>query len=161
MVQQSHPGYTIAMPSDLEVVTTREFNAPRDLVFKAFTDPKMIPNWWGPRGLTTEVDRMDLRPGGGWRFVQHDASGNEFAFHGDYREVAPPERLVSTFEWEGLPGHVIVETTIFEEIEGKTQITTTAVFQSKEDRDGMVQSGMETGVRESYERLSEILATLV
>jgi uncharacterized protein YndB with AHSA1/START domain len=141
-----------------EIVMTHVFDAPRDLVFKTYTDPSLIPLWWGPRRLTTTVDKHEFRPGGAWRFVQRDADGNEFAFHGEYREIVPPERIVGTFEFEGMPGHVLVETVTLEELDGKTKLTATTVFESVEDRDGMVASGMESGARESMERLAELLA---
>lgn len=149
--------FTIA-PERPEVVMTREFDAPRALVFKAYTDPDLIPRWWGPRHLTTTVDRMDLRPGGGWRFVQRDADGTVHAFHGVYHLVEPPARIVQTFEYEGVPGHVLLETVTFEDLGGRTRITTQSVYQSLEDRDGMVASGMESGVVESMDRLEGLLA---
>jgi uncharacterized protein YndB with AHSA1/START domain len=149
---------TVTLPSEREIVMTRVFDAPRDLVFKAVTDPTMIPQWWGPRRLTTTVDQLDLRPGGVWRFVQHDAEGNEYAFHGVYQEIVPPERIVQTFEWEGLPGHVSVETMTLEAHDGKTTMTARSVFATAEDRDGMLQSGMEEGARETWDRLAELLA---
>src|SRR5207245_5343390 len=97
-----------AEPGKQEILITREFDAPRELVFKACTDPKLIPQWWGPRSLSTEVDKMDVRPGGQWRFINRDAEGNEYAFHGVYHEILAPERVIDTFEFEGLPetGHV-------------------------------------------------------
>lgn len=152
--------FTLTLPSDREVVITRLFDAPRELVFKAFTDPTLIPQWWGLRGYTTTVDKMEVRPGGAWRFVTRGPDGNEDAFRGEYREIAAPERLVYTFEWEGLPGHILTETITLEEQDGKTMVTDTALFDSKEDRDGMVQSGMEVGARESNDRLEELLAML-
>lgn len=136
---------------------TRVFDAPRTLVFKAFTDPTLIPKWWGPRGHTTTVDKMDVKPGGVWRFVERDADGNENAFHGVYREVAAPERLVYTFEWEGLPGYVSLEMVTLEERDGKTTVTNTVAFHTVEDRDGMLASGMESGATESMDRLAELL----
>jgi uncharacterized protein YndB with AHSA1/START domain len=140
---------------------TRVLNAPRALVFKAHTDPNLIPKWWGRRGYTTTVDKLDLRVGGKWRFVQRDPDGNEYAFNGVYREIVPPERLSYTFEFEGMTGHVLIETLTFEEQDGKTRLTVTGLYQSVEDRDGMLQSGMEEGANESYEQLAELLATLV
>src|SRR5262245_66608961 len=104
---------TLTTPSDLEIVMTRVFDAPRELVFKAHTDPKMVPQWWGLRTNTTTVDKMDMRPGGVWRFVQRDPQGNEYAFNGVYREIVPPERLVNTFEFEGVPGHIVVDSSVF------------------------------------------------
>lgn len=137
---------------------TRTFDAPRDLVFRAHTDPEMVAQWWGQHGSTTIVDQLDLRPGGAWRFVQHSPDGNEFAFRGEYREIVPPERLVYTFEYEGMPGHVAVETLTFEEEDGKTKMTDHSLFASIEDRDGMLESGMEEGAAESLDRLEELLA---
>jgi uncharacterized protein YndB with AHSA1/START domain len=152
--------HTLTTPSDTEIVMSREFDAPRELVFKAYTDPLLIPQWWGLRSNTTRVEQMDARPGGAWRYVQTSPDGQEFTFHGEYRDVSPPERLVSTFEFEGMPGHVIVDTLTLEEIDGRTRLTTTSVFASKEDRDGMIASGMESGAAESLDRLAELLASL-
>ncbi|MGA7363090.1 MAG: SRPBCC family protein [Candidatus Dormiibacterota bacterium] len=146
-------------PATQEVVLTRTFDAPRELVFRAYTDPQLLPRWWGPSSLTTTVVAMDVQPGGVWRFVQRDQHGAEFAFHGVYHEVTPPARLVTTFEYEGAPGHVVLETTTFNEVAGRTQLTTRSVFQSVEDRDQMVASGMEWRARESMERLALLVAT--
>ena len=151
---------TLTLPSDREIVMERVFNAPRELVFKAHTDPNLIAKWWGPRKYTTTVDKLELWVGGVWRFVQHDADGNEYAFNGVYREIVPPERLSYTFEFEGMPGHVLVETLTFEDQGGKTRLTVTGLYPSVEDRDGMLQSGMEEGANESYDQLDELLATL-
>lgn len=145
------------LQSDREIVLERVFDAPRELVWRVSNDPAFIPQWWGPRYLTTTVEKMDIRPGGAWRFVQHDAGGNEYAFNGIYREVVPPERVVRTFEFEGMPGHIVVETATLEDLGGKTKLTVTSMFQSPEDRDGMLQSGAESGAKESYERLAELL----
>ena len=160
MNDKSSGSSTLTLPSDQEIVMERVFNAPRELVFKAHTDPNLIAKWWGPRRYTTTVDKMDLRVGGVWRFVQHDAAGNEYGFNGVYREIVPPERLSYTFEFEGMPGHVLVETVTFEERDGRTKVTVTSLFASVEDRDGMLQSGMEQGANESQDRLAELLATL-
>ena len=151
---------TFALPSDREILVERLFDAPRELVFKAHTEPRLIPRWWGPGRLTTTVDKMDVRPGGLWRFVQRDASGNEYAFNGEYREILAPERVAYTFEFEGMPGHVLTETATFEEHDGKTKLTVTDVFDTAEDRDGMLQSGMEEGAAESQYRLAQLLADL-
>ncbi len=149
-----------AEPGKQEILITREFDAPRELVFKAFTDPQLIPQWWGPRNLSTEVDKLDLRPGGQWRFINRDAQGNEYAFHGVYHEVLAPQRIIDTFEFEGLPetGHVTLETMKLEALPGgRARLITQSVFQSVADRDGMLQSGMEAGVNETYDRLAELL----
>ena len=149
---------TVTLPSDREILMTRTFDAPRDLVFKAMTDPKAIPRWWGPAVYSTTVDKMDVRPGGAWRFVQRGPDGNQFGFNGVYREVLPPERLVYTFEFEGMPGHVALETITFEQLpDGKTKLNDHMLFDNVEDRDGMLQSGMEGGATESMDRLAEYL----
>jgi uncharacterized protein YndB with AHSA1/START domain len=148
------------LPSDREIVMERVYDAPRELVFKAYTEPDLTPRWWGPRRLTTTVEKMDVKPGGAWRYVQHDAEGNAYAFHGRYREVLASERLVYTFEFEGVPGHPMLETATFEERHGNTKLTVTDLFDTVEDRDGMLKAGMEQGAIESCDRLAELLADL-
>jgi len=143
-----------------EIVSSRVFDAPRELVFKVYTDPTLVPQWWGPRYLTTTVDKMDVRPGGVWRVVQRDPNGNEFGFNGVYREVVSPERLVYTFEFEGMPGHEMLEIITFEDYQGKTKLTSLDVFQTVEDLEGMLKSGMEEGANETNDRLSELLREL-
>jgi len=155
--------HILAEPGKQEIVITREFDAPRELVFKAVTDPTLIPQWWGPRYLSTEVDKMDMRPGGQWRFINRDAQGTEYAFHGVYHEVLAPERVIDTFEFEGLPetGHVTLETMKLEALPGgRTRLIAQSVFQSVADRDGMLQGGMEEGVNDTYDRLAELLKKL-
>jgi uncharacterized protein YndB with AHSA1/START domain len=149
----------MAEPGKLEIFIEREFEAPRELVFKALTDPELYTQWIGPRGFSTNIETFEPRNGGSWRFIQIDQEGNEFVFHGVYHEVSP-ERIISTFEFEGLPepGHVLLDTLKLEELSGnRTKLTDQSVFQSVEDRDGMMQSGMEQGIDESYERLDEVL----
>jgi uncharacterized protein YndB with AHSA1/START domain len=148
----------VADPGSHEIVITRSFDAPRDLVFKAFTDPEAIPRWWGQRDSQTVVDELEARPGGRWRFVERSGDGNEYGFHGVYHEAAAPERIVHTFEWEGMPGHVLLETITLEEEDGRTRMTDSSIFQSVADRDGMLSSGMESGAAESFDRLDEHLA---
>lgn len=143
-----------------QIVMSRVFNAPRTRVFRVYTDPKLIPQWWGPRSQATTVETMDVRKGGRWRYVSREPDGSEYAFRGECREVVPPERLVSTFEFEGMPGHVILETATFEDVAGKTKLTVTSSFESIEDLDGMLQSGMESGARETWDRLEELLAKM-
>jgi uncharacterized protein YndB with AHSA1/START domain len=150
----------VAEPGKHDILMTREFDAPLDLVFKAFTDPALISNWWGTKNSTTVVDKLEARAGGSWRFIERDADGNEYSFRGVFHEVTAPSRLVQTFEFEGIPGHVLLETITFEEHNGKTLMKDLSVFQSVEDRDGMIQSGMESGAEESWQRLDEILKTL-
>jgi len=150
----------VSTPSDREIVLQRDFDAPRDLVFQAFSKPEHVNQWWGQKGSTLPVCELDFRPGGKWRFVERDASGAEWGFRGEVREITPPERIVQTFEFEGMPGHISVETMVLEEMDGKTRLTVTSVFDSKEDRDGMLQSGMETGAGETYDRLEAYLKSL-
>jgi uncharacterized protein YndB with AHSA1/START domain len=150
---------TVSLPSDREIKLTRVFNAPRDLVFKAMTSCEHVKQWWGRRGSTMASCQLDFRPGGSWRFVErHD--GQDFAFRGEYREIQAPERVVQTFEFEGFPGHISVETMTLSEQQGRTTITVVSRFDSKEDRDGMLQSGMEAGASETYDRLEEYVVTL-
>jgi uncharacterized protein YndB with AHSA1/START domain len=149
-----------AEPGKQEMIITRQFDAPRELVFKAVTDPKLIPQWWGPRYLTTEVDIMDVRPGGQYRFINRDADGNVYGFHGVYHEILAPERMIDTFEFEGLPeaGHVALETMRLEVLPGgRTRLIAHSVFQSVADRDAALQSGMESGVKDTYDRLEELI----
>ncbi len=158
--QQHAPTATITTPSDREIHIERVFAAPRDRVFAVYTDPALIPEWWGPRGSTTVVDKMDVRTGGDWRFVTSDCDGRETAFRGAYREVSPPERIVQTFEWEGMPGYVCLETAVFEDLGDRTKVVTTSLFYTTEERDGMLGSGMEHGLNETYARLDELLERL-
>jgi uncharacterized protein YndB with AHSA1/START domain len=151
---------SVTLPSDREIRLSRVFNAPRRLIFEAMSKPEHVARWWGPREYTTTVSDMDFRVGGAWRFVQLAADGSEFGFRGEYREIVPPERVVQTFEWEGMPGHISVDTMTLDERDGKTTLTTTSVFTSVEDRDGMLQSGMEKGAGETYDRLEEFVQTL-
>jgi len=152
-----------AEPGKQEITITREFDAPRELVFKAFTDPELYKQWVGPHDLTMEIDVFEPKAGGSWRYVSTRANGDSFGFHGVNHEVLAPERIIGTFEFEGLPetGHVALETVRFEELPGeRTRVTNLSVFQSVADRDGMVQSGMEGGVLDSHARLDELLTTL-
>jgi uncharacterized protein YndB with AHSA1/START domain len=147
----------VAEPGVAAVVMTRVFDAPRERVFAAHTDPAKISRWWGPRRLTTVVDTLEARTGGSWRFVQTDADGTEFSFRGVYHDVVPPERVINTFEYESRPGHVALETLTLEDMDGKTRLTHRYVFQTLEDRDWMTASGMEEGAVDSWERLAELI----
>lgn len=150
----------VVEPGTHEIVITHTFDAPRELVFRAYTDPALFVRWMGPRYLTTTIDVMEAKTNGRWRMIHRDPDGNEYAFHGVYHEVTAPERIVQTFEFEGMPGHVSLETATFEDLGGRTLVTGHSVFQSVADRDGMVASGMEVGVNDSNERLAELLAEL-
>jgi len=148
-------------PGKQDVTVTRIFDAPRELVFKACTDPNLISKWWGPRNLTTTIERLEGKTGGSWRFIQRDAEGHEFGFHGVYHEIKRPERTVETFEFEGMPGHVSMNIATLEDVGGKTRLTVHSIFQSVEDRDGMVNSGMQRGMEEGYDRLEELVIKTV
>jgi uncharacterized protein YndB with AHSA1/START domain len=153
----------IAEPGKLEMIIEREFDAPRELVFKAHTDQELYGQWLGPSGLTTRFERFEPRSGGSYRFIQKDREGKEYAFHGVYHEVTPPERTIGTFEYEGLPesGHVSLESATFEELPGnRARVVSRSVYLSVADRDGMLQSGMEEGMNDSYHRLDELLAKI-
>jgi uncharacterized protein YndB with AHSA1/START domain len=152
---------TVNTPSDREIVLTREFDAPRALVFDALSKAEHLRHWWGQAGSTLAQCEMDFRPGGKWRFVERDKDGREWGFRGEVREIVRPEKIVETFEFDGMPGHVSVETMRLDDLEvGRTRITITSLFDSVEDRDGMLQSGMEKGAGESYDRLEAYLKTL-
>ncbi len=151
---------TVTTPSDREIAMTRVFDAPRDLVFEAHSSCEHLSHWWGPRRYEITGCELDFRPGGAWRIVHRGPDGEEYAFRGEYREIVRPERIVWTFEFEGMPGHVSVETMTLEEHDGKTTLTSTSVFDSVEERDGMLESGMESGAAEAMDRLDEYLEVL-
>lgn len=149
-----------ALPGLPMVTITREVDAPRDLVFRAYTEPALLAQWLGPRRLTTEVIEYDVRHGGSWQYVQREADGTAYGFRGVFHGAPTPERMVQTFEFEGAPGHVSLDTATFEARGGRTVMRLESVFQSVADRDAMVESGMEGGVNEGFERLDELLARL-
>jgi len=133
-------------------------NAPRHRVYRAHLDPEAIPHWWGPRFLTTRVERLEPRKGGLWRFIQQDAQGNEYAFNGVFHECLEGERIIRTWEFEGMPGHVLLETVTFEDLEGgRTLLRSQSLFQSVADRDGMLRAGATEGGSEMLQRLEEYL----
>jgi uncharacterized protein YndB with AHSA1/START domain len=142
------------------ITVTRDFDAPRDLVFRAYTDPELLVQWLGPRELTMSIDCWDVRDGGRWRYVHTDAQGETYCFHGVFHGTPSPDAIVQTFEFEGVPGHVVLDTTRLDQLGGATTVRTVSAFSSVEDRDGMLASGMEHGVRDSDERLAELLAKL-
>jgi len=159
MEQRATMKAKITAPGDREVRIERIFNAPRDRVWRAMTDPKLIAQWWG-RGNKLVIERYELERGGHWRFVEHSDHG-EHGFEGRFAEITPPERVVQTFEWDGLPGHTALETMTLEDLsDGRTRLVTTSLFLTREDRDGMLQSGMESGVNESYAALDRVLASM-
>jgi uncharacterized protein YndB with AHSA1/START domain len=150
----------IVEPGKQEIIATRVFDATPELVFRAYTEPDLLKQWLGPRRLTMTLCQMDVKSGGTWHFIHRDAEGNEYGFHGTFHAVVAPERIVRTFEFEGAPGHVSLETATFAVQDGKTKVTTHAVYQSVEDRDGMVGAGMESGMNEGLDQLDELLKTL-
>jgi uncharacterized protein YndB with AHSA1/START domain len=151
---------TFTTPSDREIAMTRVFDAPRKLVFDAWTKPEHVPNWMlGPPGWTMPVCEMDLRPGGAWHYVWRKSDGAEMEMHGTFREIVPPERLVSTESWGGDWPETINTVTLTEE-NGKTTMTLTVLYPSKEARDRALQTGMKDGVNMSFNRLAEYLATI-
>jgi uncharacterized protein YndB with AHSA1/START domain len=150
---------TVTTPTDRQVRVERVFDAPRERVWRAFTDPTLVAQWWG-RGNELVIERMEVERGGHWRYVEHTPDGTQ-GFEGRYREVSPPERLVQTFEWDGMPGYVAVSTVTFEDLgDGRTKVVTLDLFHTSEERDGMLSSGMEQGLNQSYAALDGLLATL-
>jgi uncharacterized protein YndB with AHSA1/START domain len=149
-----------AEPGVPQVLTSRTFDAPRDLVFRAFTEPDLLVQWLGPRKYTMTIERYDLRDGGSYRYVHSDDAGNAFGFHGVFHGEPSPDGMVQTFEFEGAPGNVSLDTLTLEEHDGKTTVRTNSVFQSVEARDAMVRSGMAEGMNDGYDRLDDLLAKL-
>jgi uncharacterized protein YndB with AHSA1/START domain len=150
----------VAEPGKQEIFITREFDAPRQLVFQAFSREELLVQWLGPKGTSMRYERFEPKAGGSYRYYHGLPNGMEFGFHGVCHEHLAPERIIQTFEFEGLPeaGHVVLETTRFEELPGeRTRVRVQSVFQSVADRDGLVQSGMEKGVLDSHERLDELI----
>jgi len=155
----SSPKAKVTTPSDREIRIERIFAAPRDRVWRAMTDPALVAQWWG-RGNKLVVEKMEVKRGGHWRFVEHSPQG-ENGFEGRYREVTPPERIVQTFEWDGMPGHVVVEQVMLEDLgDGRTKLVNISLFHTTEERDGMLHSGMEGGVNDSYAALDALLASM-
>jgi uncharacterized protein YndB with AHSA1/START domain len=146
----------VTKPSDREIRVERIFSAPRERVWRAMTDPKLVALWWG-RGHKLVVERMEVEPGGKWRFVEHGPDGEQ-GFEGHYREVTPPERIVQTFAWDSMPGQVIVETATLEDLGERTKFVSVSLFATPEERDGMLAYGMEQGMNESYAALDKVLA---
>ena len=143
-----------------QVKMTRAVGAPRGLVFRAFTEPDLLTQWLGPRRYTMVVDRYEVRDGGRWRYVHRGEDGTEYGFHGVFHGDPSPDQMVQTFEFEGAPGHVQLDTARLEERDGQTVIHMNSVFQSVEARDAMLGAGMTEGVKEGFERLDELLAAL-
>lgn len=153
----------VAEPGKQEIVISRLFDVAREPLFRALTDPALVPLWCGAPGqANTAVDHMDVRPGGTWhwRFINPGDPGNGVGLHGVYHDVVSPERLVYTFEFEGVPGHVLLRTVTLEDQDGSTLLTEQSVFQSVKNRDGMLQSGIKEGTVASWDRLEALLRKL-
>lgn len=150
----------VTTPSEREIAMTREFDAPQDLVFEAHTSCEHMSRWWRPRKYEVVSCEIDFRVGGKWRIVHRGPDGKDYGFHGEYREIVPPERIVWTFEFEGYPGAVSVETLTLVEADGRTTLKGLSLHDSVEARDGMLNSGMEEGAKETMDRLDEYLETL-
>lgn len=148
----------VTMPTDREVVMTRVFDAPRSMVFEAFFKPELLKRWFGPHGWSLAVCEVDFRVGGGFRFVLRGPNGREMGMRGVYREITPPERSVHMESFDDYPGESQV-TAVFVEQGGKTTMTATVLYESKEVRDAVIKSGMEHGAAETYDRLAELLAS--
>jgi uncharacterized protein YndB with AHSA1/START domain len=153
------PQATVTTPSDREIRIERIFDAPRDRVWRALSDPKLVAQWWG-RGNKLVIEKFELEKGGHWRFVEHSPQGVH-GFEGRFREVSPPHRVVQTFEWDGMPGYVVIETMELEDLgDGRTKLVNVSLFHTSEERDGMLASGMEEGLNQSYVALDRVLASL-
>ena len=150
----------IAEPGSHEVTTSAVIAAPLAAIYRAYVEQDLFVRWWGPKELTSKVDRWEPVTGGSWRVVHVDPDGNEYAFRGVFHEVVPGERLVLTFEFEGMPGHVCLETHSFETVDGGTKVTQHAVFQSVADRDGMKDSGMEQHAPVAMGQLQDVARSL-
>lgn len=150
---------TLTTPTDRELRIERIFDAPRPRVWRAMTEPELVKQWWG-RGNPLTVERLEVERGGHWRFVEH-SDGGDHGFEGRFREVVPPEKLSMTFEWDGAPGHTVVQTIMLEDMgDNRTRMVSTSMFFTKEDRDGMMSAGMEGGMNESYQALDRVLAAM-
>jgi uncharacterized protein YndB with AHSA1/START domain len=157
MTTGTHETRIAADPEVPLIRITREFDAPPSKVFRAHTDPDLVVQWLGPRGLEMRIDHYDCRTGGSYRYLHSDANG-EYAFHGSFHEVRPDTLIVQTFTFEGMPDGVALEKLVLEDLgDGRTRLTSTSLCDSFADRDAMLASGMEVGVREGYERLDEVL----
>jgi uncharacterized protein YndB with AHSA1/START domain len=149
-----------AEPAVPQLVVTSEFAAPRDLLFRVYTDPELLAQWLGPRGLTVTIDHLDPRHGGTWRYIGSDADGGKYAFRGVFHGVPSPGGIVQTVESEHMPGHVCLQTVTFTEREGTTMVTQNTIYQSAQDRDRVLRYDMAEDIHESIERLEQLLAQL-
>ena len=160
MAQTSTGTAVVTLPSDTEILITREFDAPKHLVYRAYTTPDLVKRWWsGDRGEVTSAE-IDLRVGGSWRYVMTANGGFEVAFHGEFHEIVPNERIVGTEVFEGMPDGEAVNTVTFAEQDGRTTLTMLVQHSCVEHRDAHINSGMEGGMQEAMDHLEEIAVSL-
>jgi uncharacterized protein YndB with AHSA1/START domain len=150
----------ITLPTDEEILITREFDAPKHLVYKAWTTPELVSRWWPGRRGEMKSAEIDLRVGGTWRYVMEASGGYEVGFHGEYREIVPNERIVSTEVYEGMPDAEALDTATFTEVDGRTILTLLVEHTSKQDRDAHVESGMEDGLQDALDLLEQVAVSL-
>lgn len=147
----------VTTPGDRDIRVERIFNAPRARVWRAFTEPDQLKQWWG-RGNDVVIEKYEFERGGHWRFVEHAKDGVH-GFEGRFRDIKPIEKIEQTFEWDGMPGYVIIESATFEDLgDGRTKLVNVSLFYNQDERDGMLKSGMEGGMNESYAALDRLLA---
>jgi uncharacterized protein YndB with AHSA1/START domain len=150
---------TVTLPTDEQILIRREFDAPRHLVYKAWTTPELVKRWWSARRGEVTIAEIDLRVGGAWRYVMVADGGFEVAFHGEYREIVPNERIVSTEVYEGMPDAEALDTVTFAEVDGRTTVTILVQHSSKANRDAHIDSGMEDGLEDALDLLEEVAQT--
>jgi len=151
---------TVTLPADDQILITREFDAPKELVYKAWTTPELVRRWWSAKRGEVTVAEIDLRVGGTWRYVMIADGGVEVAFHGEYREIVPNERLVSTEVYEGMPDAEALDTLTLSESEGRTTMTILVQHATKEHRDAHIESGMEDGMQDALDLLEQVAVSL-
>ena len=163
MTATSSGSATVTLPADDQILITREFAAPKHLVYRAYTTPELVRRWWNAKRGEVTIAEIDLRVGGAWRSVMVTESGQEVGFHGEYRELVPDERIVTTEVYEGAPGgdeSAVVNTVTFAEKDGRTTLTILVQAPSKEIRDAIIESGMEAGMQESMDELEKVAISL-
>ena len=154
---------TVTLPTDEQILITREFDAPRHLVYKAWTTPELVKRWWHAKRGEVTIAEIDLRVGGKWRWVMQTEEGFEVGFHGEYREIVPDERIVSTEVYEGIPdpeAHGSLNTLTLDDVDGRTALTILVQHRSKVDRDAHIESGMEAGMQDAFDLLEEVAVSL-
>ena len=151
---------TVTLPTDEQILITREFDAPKNLVYRAWTTPELVKRWWNAKRGEVTIAEIDLRVGGSWRYVMVTDSGFEVAFHGEFREIVPNERIVSTEIYEGMPEAEALNTLTLTEVDGRTILTVLVQHSSKEHRDAHINSGMEAGLQDALDLLEEVAVSL-